>query len=86
MMFATSNFAFNLNLGDLLLSIPYSEIDRVESSAFRPIGISGLRLRLNLIDERAVSLEASGFFVAGAKRLAPILERAVASNRGEGRG
>jgi hypothetical protein len=80
-VFATSDLAFNLNLGDLLLSITYSEIQRVEYSTFRPVGISGLRLTLALADTRTFVLEASGFFAPGAKRLAPILEKAVVSSR-----
>jgi hypothetical protein len=84
-MFATNDFAFNLNLGGLLLAIPYGEIDRVESVARRVIGFPGLQLRIMLLDDSVLSLEASGLHAARAKNLAPILEQALGSHRGGGR-
>lgn len=81
-LFATNNFALNLNVGDLLLSIPLSYVDRIESSTFRPIGISGVRMRLILRDGSERSFEASGIQASAAKKLVPILEDAVAAHDG----
>jgi hypothetical protein len=83
-LFATNNLALNFNLGDLLLSIPLSDIDRIESATFRPMGISALRMRVILRDKQELSFEASGFTASAAKKLVPILEDVVASRHGGG--
>jgi hypothetical protein len=79
MMFATSHLALNLNLGDLLRSVPFSEVDSVESSTFRPLGIGAVRLRVGLMDKSELRFEASGLTARNSKKLVPILKEAVAS-------
>ena len=80
-MFATSDLALNLKLGDLLRSVPFSDIECVQASKVRPLGVSGLRLHVSLSDKSELAFEASGFTVASARRLVPIFEEAVASYR-----
>ncbi|HLN18258.1 MAG TPA: hypothetical protein VK277_16075 [Acidimicrobiales bacterium] len=82
MLFATSDLAFNLNLGKLLRSIPLAEIVTVESSTGRMIGFKGLKLGITLSDGSVLPFEASGLTFASAKKLAPLLEATVASHKG----
>jgi hypothetical protein len=79
-LFSTSNLAFNLNFGKLLRSIPLSEIGSVESSKARMVGVSGMRLGMNLTDGSVLEFEASGLTLASAKRLVPVLEATVISH------
>jgi hypothetical protein len=81
LLFSTSKLAFNLNVGKLLRSIPLSEISSVESSKARMIGVSGMRLGMNLTDGSIINFEASGLTVTSAKKIISVLETTVTSHK-----
>jgi len=44
------------------------------------VGVSGMRLGMNLTDGSVLEFEASGLTLASAKRLVPVLEATVISH------